>query len=39
VCEGDDPLDLEVAPTDGGRVSLAVVALRRVDGQTLRWVP
>ena len=39
VCEGDDPLDLEVAPLDGGRVSLAVVALRRVDGQTLRWVP
>jgi hypothetical protein len=39
VCEGDDPLDLDVAPADGGRVSLAVVALRRVDGQTLRWVP
>jgi len=39
VCEGDDPLALDVAPSDGGRVSLAVVSLRRVDGQTLRWVP
>ena len=35
----DDPLDLDVAPVDGDRVSLAVVTLRRVDGQTLRWVP
>ena len=39
VCEGDDPLDLDVAPADTSPVSLAVVALRRVDGQTLRWVP
>ena len=39
VCEGDDPLTLAVSAADGGRVSLALVALRRVDGQTLRWVP
>ena len=39
VCERDDPLALDVAPADGGRVSLAVVSLRRVDGRTLRWVP
>jgi hypothetical protein len=39
VCEGDDPLDLDVAPAGTDPVSLAVVALRRTDGQTLRWVP
>ena len=39
VCEGDDPLTLAVSAADGGRVSMAMVVLRRVDGQTLRWVP
>jgi len=39
VCEGDDPLTLEVAAADGGRVSVALVALSRIDGQVLRWVP
>lgn len=39
VCEGDDPLSLTVSAAEGGRVSMALVALRRVDGQTLRWVP
>jgi hypothetical protein len=39
VCEGDDPQRLEVAAADAGQVSMAVVVLRRVDGQTLRWVP
>jgi hypothetical protein len=39
VCEGDDPVSLAVSAADGGRVSMALVALRRVDGQTLRWVP
>jgi hypothetical protein len=39
VCEGDDPLHLDVAPIAGGAASLALVALHRVDGATLRWVP
>ncbi|MDA8436899.1 MAG: hypothetical protein M0Z98_13065 [Actinomycetales bacterium] len=39
VCEGDDPLVLDVAPEDAGAVTLAVVALRRTDGRSLRWVP
>ena len=39
VCEGDDPLELDVAPAGDGPASLAVVVLRRVDGRPLRWVP
>lgn len=38
VWEGDDLLRIDLAPTDGS-ASLALVSLRRRDGQTLRWVP
>jgi hypothetical protein len=39
VCEGDDPLVLDLAPTATDDVTLALVALRRADGRGLRWVP
>jgi hypothetical protein len=39
VWEGDDPVMIDVTPIGPGRVTWAVVTLRRTDGQALRWVP
>jgi hypothetical protein len=38
VWEGDDPTVVDLAPTGPG-TAVALVALRRLDGAQLRWVP
>ena len=38
VWEGDDPTVVDLAPT-GPATAVALVALRRLDGAQLRWVP
>jgi hypothetical protein len=39
VWEGDDPVLIDVTSRGQGRVTLAMVTLRRTDGAALRWVP
>ena len=39
VWEGEDPVGIDITATSDERVTVALVTLRRTDGQALRWVP
>jgi hypothetical protein len=39
VWEGDDPVRIDISASSAGRVTVALVVLRRTDGHALRWVP
>jgi len=39
VWEGGDPVGIDITATSDERITVALVILRRTDGQSLRWVP